>query len=48
MKSGKVWFFYQAGFIEQPGTMFPRKVDVVSDRVLNPHLQQIIISEALP
>lgn len=40
--------FDQAGLIEDLSTLFERKVDVVSERAVNPHLQQIISSEALP
>lgn len=40
--------FDQAGLIEDLSDLFQRKVDVVSERVVNPHLQQIINSEALP
>jgi predicted nucleotidyltransferase len=40
--------FDQAGLIEDLSRLFERKVDVVSERAVNPHLQQIINSEALP
>jgi len=39
--------FDQAGLIEDLSSLFERKVDVVSERAVNPHLQQIINSEAL-
>jgi len=40
--------FDQAGLIEDLSTLFERKVDVVSERAVNPHLQQTIYREALP
>ena len=40
--------FDQAGLIEELSSLFQRKVDVVSERAVNPYLQQIINSEALP
>ena len=40
--------FDQAGLIEDLSHLFERKVDVVSERAVNPRLQQIINSEALP
>ena len=40
--------FDQAGLIEELSLLLQRKVDVVSERAVNPYLQDIIISEALP
>jgi hypothetical protein len=40
--------FDQAGLMEELSLLLHRKVDVVSERAINPHLQQIIIGEALP
>ncbi len=40
--------FDQAGLIEDLSSLFESKVDVVSERAVNPRLQQIINSEALP
>lgn len=40
--------FDQAGLIEDLSCLFQNKVDVVSERAINPHLQKIINSEALP
>lgn len=40
--------FDQAGLIEELSLLLQRKVDVVSERAVNPYLQNIIISEALP
>lgn len=40
--------FDQAGLIEDLGSLFGRKVDVLSERAVSPYLQQSINSEALP
>lgn len=40
--------FDQAGLIEELTTLLKRKVDVISERAINPHLKQIITSEAQP
>ena len=39
--------FDQVGLIEDLSNLFQNKVDVVSERAINPYLQQIIYSEAL-
>lgn len=38
--------FDQAGLIEDLSTLLKRKVDVVSERAINPHLKQVITREA--
>lgn len=40
--------FDQAGLIEELGKLLDRKVDVVSDRAINPHIKKKIMDEALP
>lgn len=43
----KASLFDQAGLIDALSGLLQRKVDVVSERAVNPHLQKIINSEAL-
>jgi len=40
--------FDQAGLIEDLTRLLQRKVDVVSERAINPHLKMLITKEALP
>ncbi len=39
--------FDQVGLIDDLSDLFQRKVDVVSERAINPQLQKIIMGEAL-
>ena len=38
----------QAGLISELGKMLNKKVDVVSDRALNPYIRNKVLNEALP
>jgi len=44
----KASLFDQVGLMDALSVLLQRKVDVVSERAVNPHLQKIINSEALP
>ncbi len=43
----KASLFDQVGLIDALSALLQRKVDVVSERAINPHLQKIVKNEAL-